>query len=83
MRSYPFTLKFVRFDVEPSYMCEYDFLQVGEAGRKFCGRSLEGKQFTFQKDEELVLIFHSDATFNRRGFELEIIREGMKFLNFV
>ena len=76
-RNESFTLKFVRFNVEPSYNCEDDFLLLGESGTKFCGLTLADRQFTFQKDEEVVLIFHSDATFNREGFKVEINKEGM------
>ena len=71
-RNHPFTLKFIRFNVEPSYNCEDDFLQVGESGKRFCGRALEGRKQKFGEDEEVVLLFHSDESFTRTGFKVEV-----------
>ncbi|XP_054713828.1 cubilin-like [Uloborus diversus] len=58
--------QFMRFDVESSSECEYDYLEID--GEKICG-VIENTTRTFPfKDYEKQLTFHSDSGTSRPGF---------------
>ena len=61
-------LTFVRFDVEASPECQYDYLEVGNTVR-LCGTLQTETVRTYIFDgNEKILKFHSDSSNNRNGF---------------
>ena len=61
-------LTFVKFDVEASPECQYDYLEVGNTVR-LCGtlQTETVRTYIFDTNEK-ILKFHSDASNNRNGF---------------
>ncbi|CAG2164515.1 unnamed protein product [Oppiella nova] len=63
-------LTFIKFDVEASPECQYDYLEVGNTVR-LCGtlQTETVRTYIFDTNEK-ILRFHSDASNNRNGFLL-------------
>ena len=74
-RSVPIHIQFIRFYIEKSIFCFYDWLQIKDntrPSRRYCGytlptsRSLSGK---------VKLVFHSDSNRQGLGFIFDIGRK--------
>ena len=61
-------LTFIKFDVEASPECQYDYLEIGNTVR-LCGtlQSETVRTYIFDTNEKMVK-FHSDASNNRNGY---------------
>ena len=77
-------LKFNFFDIEEESSCQYDYIHIklrtsdrlhSRNLGKFCGSSLK-EVFRINPGKELILVFNSDSTIQRRGFhaDFKIIR---------
>ena len=65
-------LKFIKFDVEASPECQYDYLEVGNTVR-LCGSLQEEtiRTYNFENSEKAIK-FHSDSSTNRGGFYIKV-----------
>ncbi|CAL4067917.1 unnamed protein product, partial [Meganyctiphanes norvegica] len=68
-------VKILDFDLENSYGCQQDYLQVGQQ-ELLCGkrRSGETRHYHFTENT-LALTFHSDSGRSGRGFSIEVIQQ--------
>ncbi|KAG0428601.1 hypothetical protein HPB47_024424 [Ixodes persulcatus] len=64
-------MRFMRFDVESSTNCEYDYLDID--GQKLCGifSGNTSGMYDFEGNEK-VIRFHSDAANSRPGFQIQM-----------
>ena len=69
IRNAPFSIQFVRIDIEYRRFCDVDFVEIG--GRRFCGKTIPRKNFN-STGNHLNIRFHSDADSNRRGFKIRV-----------
>ncbi|XP_069753795.1 mannan-binding lectin serine protease 1 isoform X10 [Narcine bancroftii] len=76
---YRIQLYFMHFDLEPSYLCEYDFVKVtsGDMLETFCGREstdtekIPGQDSVLSSDNTMTVLFKTDFSNEERftGFE--------------
>uniref|UniRef100_A0A4W3GM41 CUB domain-containing protein n=1 Tax=Callorhinchus milii TaxID=7868 RepID=A0A4W3GM41_CALMI len=78
-------LYFMHFDLEPSYLCEYDFVKSGaEQPLLFCGKErtdteqTPGQQTIYSHGNTMSLTFQSDFSNEERftGFKVHYAAEG-------
>ncbi|XP_064459056.1 cubilin-like [Ornithodoros turicata] len=64
-------MSFMKFDIESSTDCEYDFLDID--GQKLCGifTGNTSGMYDFNEDEK-VIRFHSDAANSRPGYQIHV-----------
>ncbi|XP_032888097.1 mannan-binding lectin serine protease 1 isoform X2 [Amblyraja radiata] len=72
-------LYFMHFDLEPSYLCEYDYVKItsGDMLETFCGREstdtekIPGQDSVFSFDNSMTVLFKTDFSNEERftGFE--------------
>ena len=70
-RGRPFVLKFRRFDLEANNQCSYDWVQQEGGSSKWCGKN-KPTELT-SEDGNMVLVFRSDGSVVKSGFEAEIV----------
>ncbi|GFQ79461.1 cubilin [Trichonephila clavata] len=63
-------MEFLRFDVESSSNCEYDYLSIN--GEKICGLIENTTRTYLFQDYEKQLTFHSDSGTSRPGFMIRV-----------
>ncbi|GFY79309.1 cubilin [Trichonephila inaurata madagascariensis] len=63
-------MEFLRFDVESSSNCEYDYLAIN--GEKICGLIENTTRTYLFQDYEKQLTFHSDSGTSRPGFMIRV-----------
>ncbi|XP_055948474.1 cubilin-like isoform X1 [Argiope bruennichi] len=63
-------MQFLRFDVESSSDCEYDYLSIN--GEKICGLIENTTRTYLFQDYEKTLTFHSDSGTSRPGFMIRV-----------
>ncbi|KFM81134.1 Cubilin, partial [Stegodyphus mimosarum] len=63
-------MDFLRFDVESSSNCEYDYLAIN--GEKICGLIENSTRTYLFQDYEKQLTFHSDSGTSRPGFMIRV-----------
>ncbi|KAG8188774.1 hypothetical protein JTE90_012245 [Oedothorax gibbosus] len=63
-------MEFLRFDVESSSNCEYDYLSIN--GEKICGLIENTTRTYLFQDYEKQLLFHSDSGTSRPGFMIRV-----------
>ncbi|GIY27723.1 cubilin [Caerostris extrusa] len=63
-------MQFLRFDVESSSDCEYDYLAIN--GEKICGLIENTTRTYLFQDYEKQLTFHSDSGTSRPGFMIRV-----------
>ncbi|KAG1664200.1 Cubilin [Nymphon striatum] len=66
-----YEINFMRFDVEPSKNCKYDYLNVDN--KKLCGNLLQGtiKEYDFESGQSFIR-FKADEASNAIGFLLRV-----------
>ena len=69
-RNYTFILRFKQFDLEQSLLCKYDYVRVGGDEKK-CGINFPDNVIV---KNSIQLLFWSDNTVTKRGFELDVIK---------
>ncbi|CAN7993796.1 unnamed protein product [Ixodes hexagonus] len=70
-------LDMIDFDVEDGLDCQADSLTFENSGERLCGfRSGSSKVLPFPREaDELRIVFTSDHTTNRKGFEIKVTQE--------
>ena len=71
--NYTYVIKFVRFDLESSTNCIFDYLQVDNQ-RKLCGTKTPFGILIDKARGTIHVTFHSDRGFHGKGFHMKIVK---------